>query len=98
MVLNPTHRYAQQATRLTQGLFVGTSLLTVVFFGLTAWRGWWWLLGVAAIVAFWGGYSLLMTTVPVRDLTTQITETVPMAAWRDFKRAHPDRVAKNGSK
>ena len=97
MILDPTHRYAQQATKLTQRLFVITSIMVVLFVVLAIWQSWWWLLGVVAIVVFWGVYSTQMRTVPVRDLTSGEVGTVEMGSWKDFKQKYPQRVAKNGA-
>ncbi|WP_179394074.1 hypothetical protein [Lacticaseibacillus absianus] len=98
MQLDPTHRYAQQATPRTQRLFIGTSVMTLVFIALTIWHSWWWGLGVVAIVSFWALYSTQMKTVPVADLTDQQLLTVPMVEWRAFKQAYPTQVAKAGTR
>ena len=98
MEFDVTHRYSQQASRLTQTLFNSTSVLTVLFVILAVWQSWWWLVGVAAIVIFWGIYTLRMRTVPVYDITASKTMTVGKAAWQQFKETHPTQVAKNGAR
>lgn len=98
MTFDHTHRYAQQATRLTQGLFYVTTAMIVVGVVLALWQSWWWLLAVAAIVIFWALYSRFMPTVPVRDLATRTTATAKMADWRQFKQQYPGQVAKPGAR
>ncbi|MBM7711762.1 hypothetical protein [Enterococcus xiangfangensis] len=98
MNLDPKHRYAQQATKMTQRLFVTTSILTILFILAAFWQSWWWLLGVTAIVVFWAVYSSQMRTVPIRDLTTGQENLVESIKWQEFKKEYPNQVAKNGAK
>ncbi|WP_125707363.1 hypothetical protein [Lacticaseibacillus porcinae] len=98
MHLEPTHRYAQQATKLTQQLFIWTSVATVLFIAAAIWLNRWWGIGVLAIIAFWGIYTASMKTVPVRDLTEKRDLTINAAVWKAFKTTYPNQVAKPGTK
>ncbi|WP_379129763.1 hypothetical protein [Paenibacillus sp. sgz500958] len=78
-------KYKQQATKNEFMIFIGTSLLTILFVILAVVQSVWYLILILPIVVFWGVYSNYKKIQLVEELDTGAKLFVHNTEWKKYK-------------